>query len=59
MVLEGSAPKADPATPADRHRITWTPSASSDEVRQFWETSDDDGATWVVAFDGRYRRLAD
>ena len=26
------------------------------EVRQLWESSSDDGATWTVAFDGRYRR---
>jgi len=56
MVLEGPTDSGDTA---QRHRITWTPSASGDEVRQFWESSDDDGATWTVAFDGRYRRLPD
>jgi hypothetical protein len=25
-------------------------------VRQLWETSDDDGTTWQVTFDGLYRR---
>ena len=25
------------------------------EVRQLCESSSDDGATWTVAFDGRYR----
>jgi hypothetical protein len=38
-----------------RNRITWTP-ASDGSVRQFWETSIDDGKTWQIAFDGRYRR---
>ncbi|MDQ4038667.1 MAG: hypothetical protein M3313_10060, partial [Actinomycetota bacterium] len=59
MVLEGSSPKPDPSAPPDRHRITWTPSDSGEEVRQVWETSENDGATWTVTFDGRYRRLAE
>lgn len=37
------------------NRITWTPNADG-TVRQHWETSDDDGATWKTAFDGLYRR---
>lgn len=37
------------------NRITWTP-APDGTVRQLWETSADDGKTWQVAFDGRYRR---
>jgi hypothetical protein len=53
MVLEGTIPGADGATP-QRQRISWTP--GDDGVRQHWETSDDDGATWQTAFDGRYRR---
>jgi hypothetical protein len=53
MVLEGTAPGADGAT-LQGQRITW----SSDDhgVRQHWESSDDGGATWQTAFDGRYRR---
>jgi hypothetical protein len=47
MVLEGIDADA-------RQRITWT--RDGDGVRQLWETSKDDGATWTVAFDGRYRR---
>lgn len=42
-----------------RQRITWTaetPSGLGAGVRQLWETSKDDGTTWSVAFDGRYRR---
>jgi hypothetical protein len=47
MVLTGVTADA-------QQRITWTP--EGDGVRQLWETSKDDGATWTVAFDGRYRR---
>lgn len=36
-----------------RHRITWTPDDRG-RVRQVWETSRDDGATWTVVFDGLY-----
>jgi len=52
MVLEGGTPAAD------RQRITWTrvSDPGGAEVRQLWESSRDDGATWTVAFDGRYRR---
>jgi hypothetical protein len=56
MVMEGSAPSGSGGQPWDRHRITWTPSPEGAEVRQLWETSSDDGASWAVAFDGRYRR---
>jgi hypothetical protein len=54
MVLAGDAPHDEDPSRLQRHRITWTPLAG--EVRQLWEVSDDDGATWSVAFDGRYRR---
>ena len=37
------------------NRITWTP-FTADSVQQLWETSTDEGATWTVAFDGRYVR---
>ena len=56
MVLEGLAPSEHDATRLHRQRITWTPSASGNEVRQHWEASADDGATWQTAFDGYYRR---
>ena len=59
MILEGATPSSDAPGTVQRHRITWTPSTDGQEVRQFWESSDDDGATWTVAFDGRYRRLGD
>jgi len=55
MVMEGQAPSGDDPTKVDVQRITWTREA--DGVRQLWETSTDDGATWNVAFDGRYRRV--
>jgi hypothetical protein len=47
MVLTGITADA-------KQRITWT--SEDGEVRQVWETSTDDGSTWSVAFDGRYRR---
>lgn len=41
-----------------RHRIRWTPLGGTPvTVRQLWETSGDEGKTWTVAFDGRYRRV--
>lgn len=36
-------------------RITWTP-VSENEVRQVWELSLDNGATWRSNFDGSYIR---
>ena len=58
MVLEGRAPSGEDPTVVDRQRITWTQESDAEgaEVRQVWESSSDDGATWTVAFDGRYRR---
>ena len=47
MVLAGVTADA-------QQRITWT--SDDGGVRQLWETSTDDGSTWKVAFDGRYRR---
>lgn len=37
-------------------RITWT-LLESGHVRQHWEQSADDGATWTTVFDGEYRRV--
>ena len=58
MVLVGRAPSGDDPTVVDTQRITWTQESDAEgaEVRQVWESSSDDGATWTVAFDGRYRR---
>lgn len=56
MVLEGTTPSAA-GSPRARHRISWTPLEGGD-VRQLWETSADNGATWTITFDGRYTRTA-
>ena len=56
MVLAGTRETTDPQTgPAQRERISWTPNADG-SVRQLWETSKDDGRTWITSFDGLYRR---
>ena len=55
MVLEGDAVDADAPRKVTRQRVTWTPQADGG-VRQLWEASSDDGATWKVVFDGRYTR---
>ena len=58
MVLAGVQDKPNAKTGlVQRERITWTPNADG-SVRQFWETSIDDGKTWTVSFDGRYQRAA-
>ena len=36
------------------NRVAWTPSPDGG-LRQFWQTSNDGGATWQTAFDGVYR----
>jgi hypothetical protein len=55
MVLGASEPHPDKPGATRRQRIRWTPLPDG-AVRQLWEQSDDDGATWTVAFDGRYVR---
>jgi hypothetical protein len=55
MVLEGERPSADGPGARILHRIRWEP-RSDGSVRQLWEISEDEGATWGVAFDGRYTR---
>ena len=55
MVLAGTQPHPSKAGATQRHRITWTPLADG-AVRQWWQSSDDYGATWKTAFDGRYVR---
>jgi len=39
------------------NRITWTPRVDG-SVRQHWQTSSDDGASWSTIFDGLYVRQA-
>lgn len=46
--------KADPNA---TNEIAWTALAEG-AVRQLWRTSADGGKTWIVAFDGKYRRSA-
>jgi len=59
MVLEGTTPDLEQPGRTLRHRISWSVmDGDPDQVRQHWETSADDGATWETAFDGRYRRKA-
>lgn len=51
MSLEGVS--TDSTGRQQRQRITWQQTAPG-RVRQLWESSSDGGATWAVAFDGRY-----
>jgi len=52
MVLQGASagPKG-----TILNRITWTPLADG-RVRQTWDISTDGGKTWVMSFDGYYKR---
>ena len=52
MVLQGTS-----VTPrgTSLNRITWTPNQDG-TVRQHWENSRDEGATWQTVFDGLYTR---
>lgn len=57
--LDGNAMVLSGALPGDNgvvmQRITWTKNEDG-TVRQHWESSDNDGATWGTLFDGLYRR---
>jgi hypothetical protein len=57
MILEGERPsQADPSQSV-RHRISWSLiDGDPDHLRQHWEVSEDDAATWQTLFDGRYTR---
>lgn len=55
MVLSGRRPAAGRPDAVTIDRVTWTPLANG-TVRQHWESSTDDGATWSTAFDGIYAR---
>ena len=55
MVMQG--PTVDAEGAVTLNRITWSRvDDDPDRVRQHWETSTDDGATWSTAFDGLYVR---
>jgi hypothetical protein len=53
MLLSSSGPHPDKPGKLLTQRIAWTP-ADDGSVRQLWETSEDGGATWSMAFDGKY-----
>lgn len=52
MVLQGDRLDAEGKTVTDR--ITWRNNGDG-TVQQRWESSEDGGATWALAFDGHYR----
>jgi hypothetical protein len=54
MILEGLG--AD-TSGTFRSRMTFTPLPDG-RVRQHWERSNDQGATWATMFDGYYNRVA-
>jgi hypothetical protein len=51
MVMTGELPRAEGGV--QLQKIRWTP-GDDGSVEQRWETSDDAGASWQVAFLGRY-----
>ncbi|HEY8256654.1 MAG TPA: hypothetical protein VIG08_03285 [Gemmatimonadales bacterium] len=53
LTLEGTTPQADGTRLLNRLSFHHNPDST---VRQYWETSPDDGKTWSAAFDGLYRR---
>jgi hypothetical protein len=55
MVLAGSRPHPERPGAMRRERIAWQ-LLPDGAVRQQWEQSDDDGASWKTVFDGRYVR---
>ncbi len=57
MILRGQAPvRGDPFQKV-LHQITWERHADG-TVRQLWQSSTDDGASWTVVFDGTYVKKA-
>jgi hypothetical protein len=55
MVMTGELPRAQGGV--QLQKIRWTP-GDDGSVEQRWETSDDAGASWQVAFLGRYTHPA-
>jgi hypothetical protein len=53
MVLAAEGPHPRKPGVVLRQRIAWTPLPDG-AVRQHWEQSEDGGASWTTAFDGRY-----
>ncbi len=54
MVLSGTTAGKDGKQVLQR--ITWFDNRVEGTVRQLWESSNDNGQTWQVAFDGVYRK---
>jgi hypothetical protein len=54
MILYGK-PAKNQKGQLQSERITWTPNTDG-SVRQHWESSTDNGKTWLTAFDGLYRK---
>lgn len=57
MVL-GSKDVDDGRPEGTYSRVTWAPNEDGSVVRQHWEATQDDGATWRTIFDGTYVRKA-
>ena len=53
MVLTGASKQPNGAS--QLQKVSWIPQPDG-RVRQFWQVSNDGGATWTVSFDGWYRR---
>ncbi|MEO8635381.1 MAG: hypothetical protein ABI587_08910 [Gemmatimonadales bacterium] len=54
-VLRLTGVAAGPGGKPQQQRLAFFRNADG-SVRQLWETSDDEGKTWAVAFDGLYRK---
>jgi len=56
MILESAAqPSKKSPGKKVRNRITWS-KLDAGRVRQLWESTDDDGKSWSVQFDGTYAK---
>jgi hypothetical protein len=55
-LVDGAMVMSGVVEPGTVERITWTPELDS-TVRQHWQQSADEGATWSDVFDGTYRRV--
>jgi hypothetical protein len=55
MRLAADSPNPDKAGAILKQQITWHLNTDG-SVRQLWETSEDGGKSWTVAFDGKYVR---